>query len=27
VWVRFMQAWPEHEGAFFKAWSEWEAIQ
>ena len=27
VWVRFMQAWPEHEGAFFKAWAEWEAIQ
>lgn len=27
VWVRFMQAWPEHEGAFFKAWGEWEAIK
>jgi hypothetical protein len=27
VWVRFMEAWPEHEGAFFKAWAEWEAIQ
>jgi hypothetical protein len=27
VWVRFMQAWPEHEGAFFKAWAEWEAIK
>ena len=27
VWVRFMRAWPEHEGAFFKAWSEWEAIK
>lgn len=27
VWVRFMQAWPEHEEAFFKAWAEWEAIQ
>lgn len=27
VWVRFMQAWPEHEAAFFKAWAEWEAIK
>lgn len=27
VWVRFMQAWPEHEGAFHKAWSEWEGIK
>ena len=27
VWVRFMQAWPEHEGAFFKAWAEWEAMK
>ena len=27
VWVRFMQAWPEHEAAFYKAWAEWEAIQ
>jgi len=27
VWVRFMQAWPEHECAFFKAWAEWEAIK
>jgi hypothetical protein len=28
VWVRFMQAaWPEHEGAFFAAWNEWEAIK
>jgi hypothetical protein len=27
VCVRFMQAWPEHQGAFFKAWSEWEAIK
>jgi hypothetical protein len=27
VWVRFMQAWPEYEGAFFKAWSEWETIK
>ncbi len=27
LWMRFMQAWPEHEAAFFKAWSEWEAIK
>jgi hypothetical protein len=28
VWVKFMQgAWPEHEGAFLKAWGEWEAIK
>jgi len=27
VWVRFMQAWPEHEAAFFKAWAEWEALK
>lgn len=27
VWVRFMQAWPEHKEAFFKAWAEWEAIK
>jgi hypothetical protein len=27
VWVRFLQAWPEHKAAFFKAWAEWEGIK
>ena len=27
VWVRYMEAWPEHKAAFYKAWAEWEAIK
>jgi hypothetical protein len=27
LWIKFMEAWPEHKEAFNKAWVEWEAIK